>query len=476
MAPGSTPFPPLTSLTETTRKQIGKYRVVGQLGRGGMAEVFLVMAGEHETISKLLVIKRVLDEHLIDPEFIGMFLDEARIALRFSHQNVVQTFEVDSEERVPFLTMEYLAGQPLNKLMLLERSHGVVMPLAMKLHLAIGWLQGLHHAHTLRDYNGRPLQVVHRDISPHNLFVTYEGVAKVVDFGIAKAVGRLQKTHSSAGGPKGKARYMAPEQASNGEVDARADLFAFGIVLAELLSGRRFWPSGTNDMNVLIALVHDQIPSFEPPPGLPPDLFAIVSRAIASDPEHRFCSAEAFLTALEACAKRHELLATSAELGAWMKRLFQRDQEHLQGQIYQALARQSGAVPELPEGRLTPTVAALPSMTRTQTSPTRRRWRIGGGLGLGLLLGAAALHALPVGPAPAVAQVSATSDTSTHATASESSSAAPSSVPPTASPSASLTLSSATAPRAPVVLKAPSKPAPAAPARTGKQPPPLFLQ
>ncbi|MCU0656961.1 MAG: serine/threonine protein kinase [Polyangiaceae bacterium] len=470
----------LTRLTETSRTRIGKYRVVGLLGRGGMAEVALVVAGDREATSKLLVVKRILEEHAADPEFVTMFMDEARLALRLNHPNVVQTFEVDSEEHVPFLTMEFLAGQPLNKMMLSERSRHSSMPLAMKVHLVSQWLQGLQHAHTLCDYDGTPLQVVHRDISPHNLFVTYDGVAKVVDFGIAKAAGRMQQTQAGISGPKGKARYMAPEQARNEEVDHRADVFAMGIVLVELLTRQRFWPLNIDEISLLLELFHNRIPSFIPPEGLPPGLTAIVQRAIAPDAADRFPSAEAFRLALDDLCLQEGFRVSSAEVAAWMKESFSLDRERLQEQIRQALARLNApaSAPAAPP-EAAPEPAAVPP------APSRHLPLLLGALTVGVFLGGFALSrtrvtrgdgqalpsasaalapppasAEPPAPSPAPLVVSATPAPSASASATPGASARP------------------VAPASPVASSAvrPGRPRPApSPDPSPRQPPPLFL-
>ena len=311
----------------STRPSIGRYHVLGMLGRGGMAEVSLVVAGTHGDNRKPLVAKRVLDELASDPVMVRMFLDEARLGLRLSHPNVVQSFEMGADRDVPFLVMEYLDGQPLNRLLQLEREQPAVLPLAMKLRLVCDWLRGLQYAHELRDHDGAPLHVVHRDVSPQNLFVTYDGVAKVVDFGIAKAADRSHQTISGFGGPKGKVRYMAPEQARGARVDVRADVFAVATVLLELVNGRRPWPADLDDMVVLMALCEGRLPPVSLEPFVPPSIGSLLERGRAADPDRRFASAAAFREAIERVMSELDLTCSQDEVAGWMREHFAHERQ-----------------------------------------------------------------------------------------------------------------------------------------------------
>jgi serine/threonine-protein kinase len=216
--------------------RIGKYRVIAKLGQGGMATVFLSIASGPVGFNKLLVLKLLKDELESDGDFLTMFLNEARLAARLNHANVVQTYEVGVEQGRHFLAMDYLDGQPLHHL--LRKVTRARMPLDVHVRILADMLAGLHYAHTLTDFDGTPLHVVHRDISPQNVFVTYDGQVKLVDFGIAKAAGAVSNTQS--GVFKGKLTYVAPEQAGGDVVDARADIFSVGVMLWEAMSGRRF--------------------------------------------------------------------------------------------------------------------------------------------------------------------------------------------------------------------------------------------
>jgi len=189
---------------------LDKYRVIAQLGRGGMAEVYLAAAHGPGGFSKLMVVKVLKDELARDREFLSMFSDEARLAAHLNHPNIVQTYEVGAAQGRHYIAMEYLEGQPLNRVIEAFSQAGGLSA-SMSLHIIIDALSGLHYAHERRGFDGRHLGVVHRDITPHNLFVTYEGQTKLLDFGIAKALDST--SHTKIGMVKGKIAYMAPESA-----------------------------------------------------------------------------------------------------------------------------------------------------------------------------------------------------------------------------------------------------------------------
>ncbi|MBP9113235.1 MAG: serine/threonine protein kinase, partial [Polyangiaceae bacterium] len=221
-----------------------KYRLLAELGHGAMAEVFLAIVEGPKgfRFRKLMVVKKLRKNLAEDPEFIRMFLDEARIAARLNHPNVAQTNEVGEVDDEYFLAMEYLEGQTLARVRerskKLEKMGTTGLSKIAEYALLLDMLSGLHYAHELKDFDGSPFNIVHRDITPQNLFVTYEGNAKILDFGIAKAAGRSQETRE--GIIKGKVRYMSLEQASGKEVDRRADIFATGVLLFEAATQKRF--------------------------------------------------------------------------------------------------------------------------------------------------------------------------------------------------------------------------------------------
>ncbi|WP_170319251.1 serine/threonine protein kinase [Polyangium spumosum] len=275
---------------------LGKYRLIAELGHGGMAEVYLAVVQGPAGFNKLCVIKQIRPQLATDPEFLGMFLDEARLAARLSHPNVVQTNEVGQEGDRYFIAMEYLEGQPLNRILhRIGRDGGLT--LAMHLRIIVDMLSGLHHAHELTDFDGTPLNVVHRDVTPHNVFVTYDGQVKVVDFGIAKAMNSSAETR--LGVVKGKVAYMAPEQARGERVDRRADIFSAGVMLWEAATGRRLW-KGIPDLTVLHRLINGDIPApSSVDPNVPEGLEKIVMKALALRREDRYATSTDLATALE---------------------------------------------------------------------------------------------------------------------------------------------------------------------------------
>jgi serine/threonine-protein kinase len=251
-----------------------------------MANVYLAAVQGSLGFSKLVVIKKARPELTQDPEFVAMFLDEARLAARLNHPNVVQTLEVGQDGDTYFLAMEYLDGQTLSRL----RAHAWAnFTLPLQVRVLADALAGLHHAHEARDFDGTPLEVVHRDATPQNIFVTFNGVVKVVDFGIAKAIDSSSETR--AGVIKGKVTYMAPEQVLGQRVDRRADIFAVGIMLWESIAGRRIW-KGTPEMGILDALTRGRIPSIrEAAPDAPEVLARACELALAVEREDRYATA-----------------------------------------------------------------------------------------------------------------------------------------------------------------------------------------
>ena len=325
---------------------IGKYRLIAELGQGGMAQVFLAVARGPAGFNKLVVIKQIREQLAEDPEFLTMFLDEARLAARLNHPNVVQTNEVGQEGRRYFIAMEYLEGQPLNRLVNRAGREGG-LPMAIYVRILIEALTGLHYAHELGDFDGTPLQVVHRDMTPHNVFVTYSGQVKVVDFGIAKALGSSSETRT--GVLKGKVAYMAPEQAMGEKVDRRADLFSVGVMLWEALTGRRLF-KGVNDIVVLQKLVSGDIPAPRTAnPALPERLEAICLKALAHDRDKRYATAAELASDLEQALDEIGEKAHVREAGKLVAKLFADEQVKIKGLVEAQIAniRASGEFPNV---------------------------------------------------------------------------------------------------------------------------------
>ena len=320
----------------TPTTAFGKYQLFASLGRGGMADVFLSVARGQMGFNKLAVIKRLRQALAEEPAFRNMFLDEARLAARLSHPNIVHTYEVGEQNGVYFIAMEYLEGQSLNKVLkeALRRKEGVEPEVGAR--IIADALGGLAYAHGLADYDGRPLGIIHRDISPHNIFVTYDGHTKLVDFGIAKAA--LSSTETEVGVLKGKVAYMSPEQAMGGRIDQRADLFAMGIVLWELLARQRLM-TGESAANTLHKLMNEQIPRISSViPNIDPELEAICGKALEKDPQYRWQSASEMREALEAWLRSNPRPARQEEVSRKMLHLFGTVREEVQRQVQRHMA------------------------------------------------------------------------------------------------------------------------------------------
>jgi serine/threonine-protein kinase len=284
------------------------YTLVAKLGQGGMAEVYLALAPGPQGFQKLVVVKRLHTNMEEEPVLVAMFLDEARLAARLAHPNVVQTNDVGEYEGSYFIAMEYLDGQPYDRVLKRSVRDGAALSLPMAARLVADALDGLHYAHEARDYDGTPLGVVHRDISPHNLFVTYDGVVKLLDFGIAKATTQVVETRT--GLVKGKFAYMAPEQARSAPADRRADLFAMGVVLWESIAGRRLF-KGESDVGTLQQLLGAEVPTLSSVRAeVPSELEHIVARALQREPDDRYPTAAEMRDDLE-----RWLASTGAHIG-----------------------------------------------------------------------------------------------------------------------------------------------------------------
>ncbi len=308
---------------------LGRYRVITRLGRGGMATVYLAASLGPDDFSKLVVIKELLPELNEDPDFARMFRTEGRLAARLQHPNVVQTYDAWHLGPQQFLTMEFLDGQPLHRVV--TRLGRGALGLPEHLYVMRAVLAALHYAHELCDYDGTPLGLVHRDVSPHNVFLTYDGQVKLVDFGIAKAAGAAT---TEAGTFKGKTNYAAPEQIRGGEVDRRADVFAAGVMLWEALTGRPIWEPGREQANALFERLEGRdAPVLEVNPQADPDLAAICARAMAPDPDERFATAHEFREALEEHPLGAPATSAAVGLGARLSTAFAAEREAVQGHI-----------------------------------------------------------------------------------------------------------------------------------------------
>jgi serine/threonine-protein kinase len=329
-----------TGSSSTLSGTFGKYKPIAVLGRGGMATVFLAAATGPAGFTKLVVVKELKPELAEDPEFMAMFLDEARLAARLSHPNIVQTYEVSGEAGRHAIVMEYLDGQPLSRIRSKIAEFGDKGE-AVMLRIIADALAGLHHAHELKDYDGSPLSVVHRDISPHNVFITYDGQAKVVDFGIAKAADTVSQTR--VGVIKGKLSYMSPEQASALPVDRRADVFAAGVMIWESVVGLRLW-KGLEEVAVMHRLITGEIPRIkEMKPNASPLIDQICARALAVRAADRYATAEELRQHLELYLAQSAVKVDSRQVGEIVGKVFEEDRKKIRGVIEEQLRAMRGS-------------------------------------------------------------------------------------------------------------------------------------
>jgi len=291
--------------------QLGRYALHAELAAGGMAVVYLARQAGAVGFGKTVAIKRLHPHLARDPYFVTMFLDEARLVARVQHPNVVPILDVVSTDSELFLVLEYVRGETLSGLLRAARRSNTTMPVPIAAAIAIGLLAGLHAAHEAKDELGKPLDIVHRDVSPQNLMIGADGVPRVLDFGVAKAASRLQTTRE--GQLKGKIPYMAPEQLG-GEVSAKTDVYAASLVFWEALTGQRTF-RGETEAQLLHVVMTAEVPA---PSTLnrevPPELDAVVLKGLVRDPAGRWSSAREMAAAIEAVVP----VASPMKVAAWV--------------------------------------------------------------------------------------------------------------------------------------------------------------
>jgi serine/threonine protein kinase len=300
--------------------KLGKYEILRKLAVGGMAEIFLARASGLPGFEKMVVVKRILPQLAVMRDFVEMFLDEARIAATLQHANVVQVYDVGVVDQSYFMAMEYLHGEDVRCIMSTLLGQGKKLPIEHAINIMIGACAGLHYAHEKIGFDGRKLEIVHRDMSPQNVIVTYDGGVKVLDFGIAKASNRVAETRAQT--LKGKIPYMSPEQCRGERLDRRSDIFALGIMLYEISVGRRLY-KGRSDFEVLKQIVEGRIaPPRELDPAYPPALEAIVMKALEKSPAARFQTARELQVALETLSRQEHLYLSQLSLAQFMEQVF----------------------------------------------------------------------------------------------------------------------------------------------------------
>jgi serine/threonine protein kinase len=308
------------SASDALPRTFGRYQLFDRIGKGGMAEIFLARAQLEAGISRLVVVKQIHRHLSEDPAFSKAFVDEAKLAAGLRHGNIVQVLDLGRSEPADgallFMAMEYVEGLDLNQLLRRLSRRSVPLPLEHGLLVVREVLAGLDVAHRATDADGAPLGLVHRDVSPSNVLLSFDGEVKLCDFGIAKATASLDDA-GTVGRIVGKSAYMSPEQARGAAVDARADLFAAGILLWELCAGRRLYRGSEPEMLALAQRA--EVPRL--PASLPhaAGLQALLDRALASDPSARFSSARAMREALDTCAAEAGLVLSPIRFGAFLE-------------------------------------------------------------------------------------------------------------------------------------------------------------
>lgn len=311
---------PTSALKGKSPARIGRYEVLRKIATGGMAELFLAKQTGMEGFEKVVAIKRILSHLAHDEEFINMFRDEARIVAKLSHPNIVQIYDLGKSDDSYFIAMEYIPGRNLSSIAKRAKARGTLLPPVYVARCMAQACEGLYYAHNRKDLDGKELHVVHRDVSPQNIIVGFSGQVKLVDFGIAKAATKI--AHTRAGVLKGKYAYMSPEQIRGEAIDARSDLFAVGIVLYELLCGRRPFEK-ENSIQTLKAIVQDKpTDPREVNPNLPEGMAAIIHKALTKKREDRYQNAQEVQIALEDFVAGTGKRASNLAISQWLNELF----------------------------------------------------------------------------------------------------------------------------------------------------------
>jgi serine/threonine-protein kinase len=383
--------------------RFGKYTLIRKLATGGMAELFLAIQKSVAGFEKLLVIKRILPSMNQDRAFIEMLLHEARIAATLSHPNIVQIFDVGQHDNQFYIAMEHVHGEDLRSIVRQMKKKGVLeFPLEHALAIVLGMCAGLSYAHEKHELDGSALNIVHRDISPQNVVVTFTGDVKIVDFGIAKSDSRVGEATKS-GKLKGKVPYMSPEQARGESIDGRSDVFSTGVMLFELTTGKRLFKGASEYETLRLICERDYPRPSDVRPDYPIDLEPIVMKALAKDVNDRYQSAREMQADIEDFVRRHQIAVSHIALNQFMQGLFEdklamQKEALLQGKQLADIIEMQHAMsaPDVNDvdasGRHVTSTQSMPAAARTVTdvsASTHRKSR--SGLVIGLLLGIIAL-------------------------------------------------------------------------------------
>jgi tRNA A-37 threonylcarbamoyl transferase component Bud32 len=372
--------------------QLGRYRVLRRLAQGGMAEIFLAEATDLPEVRRVAVLKRLLPEYARDEPMRALFLNEARVMASLNHPNVVQVLEVFRTDEELFIAMEHIEGEALATLVGAAQAAGHRLPLEESLQVIAGVLAGLDYVHERKGPDGRPMQLIHRDVTARNVLISYEGAVKLIDFGIARRANAIGVT--TAGVVRGTIPYMSPEQARGQLLDRRSDLFSVGILLYELTVGRRLY-DGDDNFEVLKRIIEAPVPSpAAASPGYPPLLDEVVGRALQKKPIDRFQSAAEMLSAIENVAAALGLPLSATPLKATMQSLFSKHIEAWRSVRQDAGEGQARALATLTaSGGLAYTSAGIDAASTGVHAPRARR-----GIGMAVVgamaIGAGGLYAV----------------------------------------------------------------------------------
>jgi serine/threonine protein kinase len=354
----------MPALQHNVPVRFGKYLLMDRIASGGMAELFLAKQTGLKGFEKVVAIKRILPALTQDQEFVGMFINEAKLAALLSHQHIVQIFDLGTTEGFYYIAMEYVMGKDLRGLVQRSQTRSLPLTPGHALLIASRICAGLDYAHRKKDLHGQELHLVHRDVSPQNILISYEGEIKLVDFGIAKAATQATETHT--GTLKGKLAYMSPEQATGKPLDHRSDVFSLGIVLHELLTGQRLF-TGNNEFALLEQVRLAQIaPPSEINRDLPLEIDELVMKALAKDPADRFQHASEMELAIDHLIAAKGYAFSSLSLASYMHALFEQDIANDTVRVQHIAAIPAGASIEEIEDQST---MVQPNETKT---PTRR--------------------------------------------------------------------------------------------------------
>lgn len=315
----------------------GHYVLLDRVAVGGMAEIFKAKQSGARGFEKIVVIKKILHHLSEDPEFVEMFEDEAKIAAQLNHANIVQIFELGEVNDTLYIAMELVEGRNLRDVTRAIASKGMHMSIEQSIFVIQSALKGLDYAHRKKNIEGEELEIIHRDISPQNVILSYEGEVKILDFGIAKASSKISQTE--AGVLKGKFSYMSPEQASGREIDQSTDVYALGVIFHELLTSQRLFKADTDIETLERVRIGNVAAPSEKNPNVPPDLDRIVLKALARNPAKRFSSAGEMLAELNRFNFEQGLSYASQDLSAFMRALFRESIQAERERLQEALAQ-----------------------------------------------------------------------------------------------------------------------------------------